>query len=64
MGARVECEREGPDGHVAHQVRDVLQIAADQDMDVLANHQVVHATQRGRLGMVPGMLDGSRYLPE
>jgi len=64
MGARVECEREGPDGQVAHQVRDVLQIAADQDTDVLANDQVVHAIQRGHLGMVPGMLDGSRCLPE
>ncbi len=64
MGVRIECEREGPDGQVVHQVRNVRQIAADQDTDVLANDQVVHATQRGRLGMVPGMLDGSRCLPE
>ncbi len=64
MGAQVECEREGLDGQVAHQVRDVLQIAADQDTDVLANDQVVHVAQRGRLGMVPGVLDGSRCLPE
>ncbi len=60
MGVRGRCEREGPDGQVAHQVRDVLQIAADQDTDVLANDQVVHAAQRGCLSMVPGVLDGSR----
>ncbi|CAK9866050.1 unnamed protein product [Sphagnum jensenii] len=64
MGARVECEREGPDGQVAHQVRDVLQIAADQDTDVLANNQVVHAAKPGRLGMVPGVLDGNHCLFE
>ncbi len=64
MGARVKCEREGLDGQVAHQVRDVLQIVADQDTDILANDQVIHAAQRGRLGMVPRVLDGSCCLPE
>jgi len=64
MGVRVECERKGRDEQFAHQVQDVLQIIADQDMDVLANDQVVHAAERGHLGMVPGVLDGSRYLPE
>jgi len=64
MGARVECKREGPDGQVAHQVRTVLQIAANQDTDVLANNQVIHAAQRGRLGMVPSVLNGNRCLPE
>jgi hypothetical protein len=29
MGARVECEREGLDRQVAHQIRNVMQIAAD-----------------------------------
>jgi hypothetical protein len=64
MGAWVECKQEGPDGQVAHQVRDVLQITTDQDTDVLANDQVIHAAQRGRLGMVLSVLDGSRCLPE
>jgi hypothetical protein len=41
-----------------------LQIAVDEDTDVLANDQVVHAAQRGRFGMVPGVLDGSRCLLE
>uniref|UniRef100_M4BX46 Uncharacterized protein n=1 Tax=Hyaloperonospora arabidopsidis (strain Emoy2) TaxID=559515 RepID=M4BX46_HYAAE len=35
-----------------------------QDADVLTNDHVVHAGQFGRLGMVPGVLDGGRCLPE
>ncbi len=45
-------------------VGNLLQRNGDQDAHVLANDQIVHASQLGRFGAVLGMLDRNRHLPE
>jgi len=62
--ATVTRQRHCLDGFVVEIINDVLQRGADQDADVLANHQVSDACQLGRLGAFLGVLDGTRRLPK
>jgi hypothetical protein len=45
-------------------VDNLLQHDGDQDARVLANDQIIHASQFGCFGVVLGMLDRSCRLPE
>jgi len=60
--ATVTRQRHCLDGFVVETINNLLQSGADQDADVLADHQVSDACQLGRLGAFLSMLDGTRRL--
>jgi hypothetical protein len=64
MRAIVARQRHRLNGFVVETISNLLQRGADQDQDVLADHQVNDAYQFGRLGAFLGVLDGTRRLPK
>jgi len=64
MCATVARQRHCPNGFVVKTINDLLQRGADQDVNILADHQVSDACQLGHLGAFLGVLDGIRRLPK
>lgn len=61
--APIADQQHGPDGFMINHVgSNLLQRHDDQDTCVLANDQIVHASQLGHFGAIRGVLDHSRRL--